>query len=371
MSPSAPTPRGEVIHGCHRGTDALTITQERRPGRPPPFPLGVNDGPLVPFGGDLHREGPRNVLDQVVAGLRPRRFFGRRSSRDTRHKHQDDSHHRREEPNRYDDPTERSSAPLLLILILKRHVAWESRSCRWYLFALSELRLTIRRALHRQRCWRRLVARRGTAHPDVAVVVVPLAGLAGLGPPAALAILHHQPLTLGIELLGAYASGIQLTFQFCIAAIRFPEIYLLLSKIHPSPCLFCPSVSLFRLCWLSQDGHVEGSPFGHRLAVLVEDCPPLPAGVVPNADRMLVVDTGATSWIPILRNVEDDIWVAVDHGVLEVGAVLGDVLRGGAMDEYSIEGRPVWRRFAFIDRHRALLVRCWLTLEVRHEHPDE
>jgi hypothetical protein len=47
--------------------------------------------------------------------------------------------------------------------------------------------------------------------------------------------LHHQLLALGGELPGAYGPGIELAFQFSVAAVRFLKIYLSLSRIHPSP----------------------------------------------------------------------------------------------------------------------------------------
>src|SRR3712207_8070362 len=59
--------------------------------------------------------------------------------------------------------------------------------------------------------------------------VRPLALLAALGPPAALFVLHHQPQALGVELVGAYAPGIEPALQLGVAAVRLPEVYPVLS----------------------------------------------------------------------------------------------------------------------------------------------
>jgi hypothetical protein len=66
-------------------------------------------------------------------------------------------------------------------------------------------------------------------------MVMPLASVAGLDPPAALVILHHQLLKSGVELFGAYGASVELAFQFCVAAVSFFEIYLALPKVYPSP----------------------------------------------------------------------------------------------------------------------------------------
>src|SRR5215208_3975611 len=91
------------------------------------------------------------------------------------------------------------------------------------------LRPVIRRLI---RGWR-LVARRGTSYPGATVVVVPVAGLARLGPPVAF-VQHHQPLTLYFKVLVANAPGIELAFEFGVAAVRFPKFFLSPSKIHRS-----------------------------------------------------------------------------------------------------------------------------------------
>jgi hypothetical protein len=70
-------------------------------------------------------------------------------------------------------------------------------------------------------------------------VVVPFARLAGLGPPPALLVLHHQPAKLGVELLAAYGASLKSAFEFSVAALCFPEVYPTLFKIHPSPYNFC------------------------------------------------------------------------------------------------------------------------------------
>src|SRR3712207_1704424 len=86
--------------------------------------------------------------------------------------------------------------------------------------------------------------------------------------------------------------------------------------------LLVTAVSLPHFCGVSyRDQHVEGSPVGHRFAVLVEDRPPLTAGVVPDADGMVVVGIAVAPRVPVLRDVEDGIRVVVGQGIVEVGAV--------------------------------------------------
>src|SRR3954467_7789621 len=94
--------------------------------------------------------------------------------------------------------------------------------------------LAIRRAL-RKRCSKRLVAWRGSTCPGPTVTVMPLAGIARLGPQAAFVVLHRQLLELRVELLVTNSPGIELAFQVDVAAVRFLEIYLALSKIHSLP----------------------------------------------------------------------------------------------------------------------------------------
>src|SRR3954453_20588897 len=94
----------------------------------------------------------------------------------------------------------------------------------------------VRRAL-RKRCSKRLVARRGSPRPGPAVTVMPLAGIARLCPQAAFVVLHRQLLELRVELLVTNSPSIELAFQVDVAAVRFLEIYLALSKIHSFPLL--------------------------------------------------------------------------------------------------------------------------------------
>jgi hypothetical protein len=47
--------------------------------------------------------------------------------------------------------------------------------------------------------------------------------------------LYRQLLELRVELLVTNAPGIELAFQFDVAAVRFLEVYLALSKIHSLP----------------------------------------------------------------------------------------------------------------------------------------
>ena len=65
-------------------------------------------------------------------------------------------------------------------------------------------------------------------------MVVPLAGLTRLGPPATFVVLYHQLLALCVELLIAYGAGIALALEFGVAAVGLLEAYLVLSKIYSS-----------------------------------------------------------------------------------------------------------------------------------------
>ena len=64
-----------------------------------------------------------------------------------------------------------------------------------------------------------MVARRCARYPGATVVVVPLVVLSGPAPPVTLVVLHHQPLTLGIKIIDAYGSGIELALQFSAATL--------------------------------------------------------------------------------------------------------------------------------------------------------
>jgi hypothetical protein len=63
---------------------------------------------------------------------------------------------------------------------------------------------------------------------------MPLARVVGLNPPPALVVLHHQLLKSGVELFGGYGPSVELTFQFCVTAVSFFEIYLALPKVYAS-----------------------------------------------------------------------------------------------------------------------------------------
>src|SRR4051794_14226665 len=84
----------------------------------------------------------------------------------------------------------------------------------------------------------------------------------------------------------------------------------------PQPT-FCTGSDLPLPClrWSFQDGHVEVGPHGHRRAVLVEYRPLTTVAVVPNADRVVVVLAGAATRVPIVRNHEDGVGVAVGRGL--------------------------------------------------------
>jgi hypothetical protein len=64
--------------------------------------------------------------------------------------------------------------------------------------------------------------------------------------------LHHQPLTLRLELLIVNGPGVVLPLQFRVAAVGFPKIYLVISKIHRAfslsfqPCLVLLTLSYGR-----------------------------------------------------------------------------------------------------------------------------
>jgi hypothetical protein len=66
-------------------------------------------------------------------------------------------------------------------------------------------------------------------YPGVTVVVVPLPGLARLGPPTALIVLDYQLLKLSIELFGAQGARVILTLEFNVAAVYFVEVHLTLN----------------------------------------------------------------------------------------------------------------------------------------------
>ena len=59
-------------------------------------------------------------------------------------------------------------------------------------------------------------------------MVTPLPRVGGLGPPATLVVLYRQLRKSGVELFGAYGPSVELTFQFCVTAVSFFEIYLAL-----------------------------------------------------------------------------------------------------------------------------------------------
>src|SRR4051812_18485974 len=85
---------------------------------------------------------------------------------------------------------------------------------------------------------------------------------------------------------------------------------------------------------------------------------------------MVVVGTGSSSRVPILRHVNYDVWVAVGQRIVEVGAVRRDVLGCGTMDECRVESSPARCRFTLLARYRsALLARGLFAPEKRHEHP--
>src|SRR3712207_1461806 len=116
------------------------------------------------------------------------------------------------------------------------------------------------------------------------------------------------------------------------------------------------AVSLPHFCGVSyRDQHVEGSPVGHRFAVLVEDRPPLTAGVVPDADGMVVVGIAVAFRIPVLRDEENGLRVGVDQAIFDVGAIFSDTLGGSAMDKHGfarlqgayVKGRSIRHRLGF------------------------
>jgi hypothetical protein len=70
----------------------------------------------------------------------------------------------------------------------------------------------------------RLIGRRGSWDPGVAVVIVPFSGLTVFRPPATSGILHHDLRELGVEFLGTKAAVIVLLLEIGIAAVCFLEI---------------------------------------------------------------------------------------------------------------------------------------------------
>ena len=90
---------------------------------------------------------------------------------------------------------------------------------------------------------RGLVAQWITFYPGATILVMPLARVGGLDPPAALVVLHHQLLKPGAELFGAYGPSVELAFQFCVTAVSFFEIYLTLPKVYASS-ITCVTLTL-------------------------------------------------------------------------------------------------------------------------------
>jgi hypothetical protein len=48
-----------------------------------------------------------------------------------------------------------------------------------------------------------------------------------------LIVLHHQPLTLGVKIIDAYGSGIELALQFSVATLSFLKVHLCTLQIDP------------------------------------------------------------------------------------------------------------------------------------------
>jgi hypothetical protein len=46
-------------------------------------------------------------------------------------------------------------------------------------------------------------------------------------------VLHHQLLTLGIKIIGAYRAGIELALQFSVATLSFLKVHLSTLQIYP------------------------------------------------------------------------------------------------------------------------------------------
>jgi len=62
---------------------------------------------------------------------------------------------------------------------------------------------------------------------------VPLLAVRGPAPPLTLIVLHHQPLTLGIKIIDAYGSGIELALQLGVATLSFLKVHISTLRIQP------------------------------------------------------------------------------------------------------------------------------------------
>ncbi len=87
--------------------------------------------------------------------------------------------------------------------------------------------------------------------------------------------------------------------------------------------------------------HVEGDALAHGRLVLVKDSPLLAPSGIPDTDGVVVglsLVAGHAQRVPVVRDKEDGVWVAVGQRMVNVSGArksIRDVLGRSEMDEYG------------------------------------